>query len=63
MNETPLEFVRRDDLHPVCPHCNERLTQVYYRAKGPGWLVFARNAVYFCPHCNKVLGLGQSKMA
>ena len=41
----------------------EQLAEVNYKAKGPGWFFFPRNAVYFCPHCRKVLGLGQSKMA
>ena len=63
MRETPFQAVRREDLDPVCPHCDEPIAEVYYKAKGPGWFFFPRNAVYFCPHCRKVLGLGQSKMA
>jgi len=55
--------VRREDLDPICPHCNKRLAEVYYRARGAGWFLFPRNAVYFCPLCRKVLGFGQSKMA
>ena len=63
MTETPFQVVRRDDLNPVCPHCDKQLAEVYYKARGAGWFFFPRNAIYFCPHCRKVLGLGQSKMA
>ena len=63
MMETPFNVIHREDLDPVCPHCNEKLSEIYYKAKGAGWFLFPRNAVYFCPHCMKVLGLGQSKMA
>jgi len=62
MRETPFQAVRREDLDPVCPYCNEQITEVYYKAKGPA-LLFPRTAVYFCPHCRKVLGLAQSRMA
>ena len=63
MSETPFNVIRREDLDPICPHCNEKLPEVYYKAKGPGWFLFPRSAVYFCPHCRKVLGLAQSRMA
>jgi hypothetical protein len=63
MPEKPLNLVRREDVNPVCPHCNQSLPDVFYKAKGPGWFFFPRTAIYFCPHCRKVLGLGQSKMA
>ena len=56
-------MVNREDLDPVCPHCHETLSEVYYKAKGPGWFLFPKNTVYFCPHCRAVLGMGQSRMA
>jgi hypothetical protein len=63
VRETPFNVVVRNDLDPLCPHCGKRLTEVYYKARGAGWFLFPRSAIYFCPHCRKVLGLGQSKMA
>lgn len=64
MPAKPLEVVRREDLDPVCPHCEATLTAVYCKMRGAGWFVLPpRNVVYFCPHCRKVLGTGQSKMA
>ena len=63
MREAPFHVVHREDLDPICPHCGKALTEVYYKARGPGWFLFPSNAIYFCPHCRKVLGLGQSRMA
>ena len=63
MHETPFQTVRRDDLNPVCPHCQKTLSEVYYKGRGAGWFLFARDTIFFCPHCRKVLGLAQSRMA
>ena len=57
----PLKIVKRNDLSPICCHCDKHLTEVYSRAKGLGFIE-GRNVVYFCPHCKKVLGFGQSRM-
>ena len=57
-----LQIVEREDLLPICPHCNAQLAEVYVKTKGLG-LFTGKNVVYFCPHCNKVLGFGQSRMA
>jgi len=61
MSEKPFEIVKREDLSPLCPHCAKALTEVYTRAKGVPF-VQGTNVVYFCPHCNKVLGFGQGRM-
>jgi len=63
MTKAPFTVVPREDLDPICPHCTQPITEVYYKARGAGWFLFPRSAIYFCPHCRKVLGLGQSKMA
>ena len=63
MEERPFNSVRRQDLTPICPHCEHPITEVYYKAIGVGWFFFPRSTIFFCPHCRKVLGLGQSKMA
>ena len=63
MAHTALNVVTRDDLNPLCPHCEREITEVYYKAKGAGWFLFPRSAIYFCPHCRKVLGFAQSRMA
>jgi uncharacterized protein with PIN domain len=61
MSEKPLEFVKRDDLSPICPHCEKELTEVYTRSKGVP-VIQGTNVAYFCPHCRKVLGFGQGRM-
>ena len=62
MTKTPFNVVERNDLLPICPHCDKELTEVHRKSKGAGLLV-GRNSVFFCPHCRKVLGVGQSRMA
>jgi hypothetical protein len=62
MSKKPFAVVEREDLAPRCPHCEAELTEVYRRSKGAGFLV-GRNVVLFCPHCLKVLGFGQSRLA
>lgn len=61
MTKKPLEYVKRDDLAPVCPHCEKALAEVYTRSKGAPFIQ-GSNVVFFCPHCRKVLGFGQSRM-
>lgn len=61
MNERPFHIVERNDLVPLCPHCGKELHEIYRKSKGLA-LVVGRNTVFFCPHCHKVLGFGQSRM-
>lgn len=61
MSDVPFIVVQRDDLVPVCPHCSKKLSEVYTRSKGSGF-VEGKNVMYFCPHCSKVLGFGQSRV-
>lgn len=50
-------LTKRNDISPKCPHCEEELGEVFYQNAG---LVFlGRNAIYYCPSCHKVLGVGQ----
>ncbi len=56
------EFHERQDLLPICPHCEKELREVYRKSRGAGIFV-GRNNVFFCPHCRKILGFGQSRMA
>ncbi len=61
MTKKPFTIVKREDLSPVCPHCEQELTEVYSRSKGIPF-VQGTNVVCFCPHCQKVLGFGQGRM-
>jgi len=61
MADKPFNTIKRNDLTPKCPHCGEELPEIYYRGTGSGF-VEGRDVVYFCPHCTKVIGVGQSRM-
>lgn len=61
VSDAPFNVVQREDLVPLCPHCDEPLPEVYARGKGVGF-VTGRNVVFFCPHCSKVLGFAQGRM-
>jgi len=61
MTDKPVNFVKREDLAPACPHCEKELTEVYTRTKGVAFIQ-GTDVVYFCPHCQKVLGFGQGRM-
>lgn len=61
MSDRPFAVVKRNDLAPVCPHCERELNEVYAKAKGVPFAV-GTHVVYFCPHCQKVLGFGHGRM-
>jgi len=63
VEKVPFVVVTREDLAPVCPYCEARLEEVYRKATGIGFFLFARSVLYFCPSCRKVLGAGQSSWA
>ena len=53
-----IQSEERNDVTPVCPHCNEPLRAVQYRSLS-GFL--GKRYVYFCGGCHKVLGVSQRK--
>lgn len=53
-----IECVEKDDVSPVCPHCNEVLVSVWCRRLSS---TFGKRYVYFCPGCRKVLGVSHRK--
>ena len=53
-----IQSEERNDVTPLCPHCNERLRTVQYRALSG---FFGKRYVYFCANCHKVLGLSHRK--
>lgn len=60
-SEAPWALIDRDDLVPVCPHCEAEIHEVYRRGSGVP-LGQGRTLVYFCPRCHKVLGFAQGRM-
>jgi glutaredoxin len=57
-----LNYVEQNGLTPVCPYCEAELHEIYTKTKGFPILV-GKSILLFCPHCRKVLGFGQSRMA
>ena len=53
----PCAVVRREDLVPVCPHCESEVPEIYAR-KPRGPFGIGRGFVFFCPHCRKIIGFG-----
>ncbi len=62
MTKVDFRVTIREDIAPLCPFCEQELEEVYAKTKGWG-LLTGKNVIYFCPHCLKVLGFGQSRMA
>lgn len=48
----------REELLPVCPHCEKELSSLHSRLLTGG---MGRRYVYFCPHCSRVLGISHRK--
>jgi len=53
----PCVAVRRDDVVPICPHCEADLAEIHLR-KLRGAFGIGRGFVFCCPHCRKVVGSG-----
>ena len=53
-----LEIEERDEVQPLCPHCERALRTVWFRRlKG----IAGKRYIYFCPACQKVLGISHRK--
>ncbi|MFH1700227.1 MAG: hypothetical protein ABIE07_06535 [Candidatus Zixiibacteriota bacterium] len=61
MPEIKMTITERGDLLPKCPFCEKEINQLFSKSKGIPWIE-GKNIIYFCPHCLKVLGIGQSRM-
>ena len=59
MPNSKIKITEREDLTPICPHCERGLEEFFIKTKGLGFIE-GKNVVYFCPHCHKVLGIGRS---
>lgn len=53
-----LELEERNEVQPMCPHCQHALRALWYRRlRG----LAGKRYVYFCPDCHKVLGISHRK--
>jgi uncharacterized protein with PIN domain len=53
-----IECIEKEEVTPVCPHCNKKLDNVWCRSLSS---FLGKRYIYFCPHCNKVLGISHRK--
>ncbi len=44
---------------PVCPYCEQELAAILAKKFDAGLFKASEKWLYFCPHCQKVLGVGQ----
>lgn len=59
--EVQFDLLDRDDLTPICPHCDAQVHEVYRKATGVA-IGQGRATVYFCSKCHRVLGFAQGRM-
>ena len=53
-----IELQEIKDVMPLCPHCQQQLNTIWYRAlRG----ILGRRYIYFCPACQKSLGITHRK--
>ncbi|MBN2092907.1 hypothetical protein JW964_25015 [candidate division KSB1 bacterium] len=53
-----LKVEEREDIKPVCPHCEKEFEQVWCRELES---FLGKRYIYFCPACRKVLGVSHRK--
>ena len=46
--------------HPLCPHCEKEIQEMVAKQCDKSWFKVTEKYIYYCPHCKKVLGIGQS---
>lgn len=53
-----MEIEERNDVAPICPHCEKAVTTIHYQLLSK---FLGRRYVYFCGECRKVLGVSHRK--
>jgi hypothetical protein len=53
-----MELEERNDIAPICPHCEEELPRLYSRSLKT---LLGRRYIYFCGGCRKILGVSHRK--
>ena len=57
-SSSKIEAEERNDIAPLCPHCNASIRKVHYRGLQS---IFGQRYLYFCAACDKVLGVSHRK--
>lgn len=53
-----IQLIEKNDVTPICPHCNTQLTAIAFHELRA---FLGRRYIYFCPNCQKVLGISHRK--
>jgi hypothetical protein len=53
-----IDLKEKKEVTPICPHCQQRLDEVWFRKLSS---TLGRRYIYFCPSCQKVLGVSHRK--
>jgi hypothetical protein len=53
-----IDLQERNDVLPVCPHCEYALETVWFQSL-QGFM--GKRYIYFCPNCQKILGVSHRK--
>jgi hypothetical protein len=53
-----IELEEKKDIEPICPHCQQQLSTVYFQKLRT---TLGRRHIYFCPSCHKTLGVSHRK--
>lgn len=54
-----LRVHERDDLRPICPHCEREIDSLLSNKLDSSFL--SARSVYCCPQCKKILGMSHRK--
>jgi len=49
-----MKVVQRNDVTPICPHCEKKLREVYRISDSR--IFGSKGYCYVCPSCRKILG-------
>lgn len=53
-----MQIRERNDVTPLCPHCENAMGEIHYRLLSA---FLGRRYVYFCAQCRKILGVSHRK--
>ena len=53
-----LNLVEKNDVAPLCPHCETRLSDLWFKELSSLW---GKRYIYFCSRCQKTLGISHRK--
>lgn len=53
-----IKAVERNDITPICPHCEQRISTLCYNEIKT---TLGKRYIYFCGSCSKTLGVSHRK--